>query len=95
MTSRVLAASIFALAILIAPLSGTTGNFVDIPNVVSVQGCAGGPMNPTGIGWYYDNPAMPTKITLCPNSCGPLQVTDGSEVNVLLGCAPKTIPPPN
>jgi Mg-chelatase subunit ChlD len=67
----------------------------ELPNVVNAAGCAGNPNNPNGLGWYYDNPTMPTKITLCPNSCGPLQVTIGSEVDILLGCAPKVIPPPN
>jgi hypothetical protein len=74
---------------------GMGGTFTEIPYVVNVNGCT----NPTtgGIGWYYDfpPPATPTKITLCPNSCGPLQVADGSKVNVLLGCVPKIIPPPN
>jgi hypothetical protein len=40
-------------------------------------------------GWYYDAnpPAKPTKITLCPASCGPLTMTDGSGLKVLIGCA--------
>jgi hypothetical protein len=40
-------------------------------------------------GWYYDAnpPAKPTKITLCPESCGPLTMTDGSGLKVLIGCA--------
>jgi hypothetical protein len=75
---------------------GGMGPFVDLPNVVNVQGCAGNPMNPNGLGWYYDSPPpAQTKIILCPNSCGPLQVADGSQVNILLGCEPKIIPPPN
>ena len=28
------------------------------------------------------------------NTCGPLHVTDGNQVNVVLGCPPKVIPPP-
>jgi hypothetical protein len=76
---------------------GTAGTLVDIPNVVNAQGCAGNPQNQMGLGWYYDNPppGVPTKITLCPNSCGPLQIADGSEVSIMLGCVPKIIPPPN
>jgi hypothetical protein len=75
---------------------GMNGMLVDIPNVVNAQGCAGNPQNQMGIGWYYDNPppGVPTKITLCPNSCGPLQIADGSEVGIMLGCVPKIIPPP-
>ena len=75
--------------------AGAMGMYVEIPNVVNANGCAGGPNNPQGLGWYYDNPTMPTKITLCPNSCGPLQLVDGSAVEIALGCAPKIIPPPN
>jgi hypothetical protein len=37
-------------------------------------------------GWYYDNPAAPTKVTLCPQTCGPLQMTANSKVQVLYGC---------
>jgi len=76
---------------------GANGTATDIPNVVNANGCAGNPMNPMGLGWYYDPapPATPTKIVICPNSCGPLQMTDGSGVIVKLGCVPKIIPPPN
>jgi hypothetical protein len=74
---------------------GEAGGFVDIPNVVRADGCN----NPAtgGVGWYYDPPAPapPTKIVLCPNSCGPLQLADGSEVSIVLGCVPRVIPPPN
>jgi hypothetical protein len=81
--------------VVVSVREGATGNFVEVPNVGNVSGCAQSPMNMQGIGWYYDNPSAPTKITLCPNSCGPLQVVDGSQVNILLGCEPKRIPPPN
>jgi hypothetical protein len=76
---------------------GATGNSVEIPNVGDVGGCNDTIRNPAGEGWFYDipPPGTPTKITLCPKSCGPLQVTDGSEVGVLLGCEPKRIPPPS
>jgi hypothetical protein len=74
---------------------GMGGQLVDIPNVVNANGCNNAQLG--GIGWYYDfpPPATPTKIVLCPNSCGPLQMADGSEVKVLLGCVPRVIPPPN
>jgi hypothetical protein len=77
--------------LVVSARSGLTGNFVEIPNVGNSSGCTVAP----GEGWYYDVPAAPTKITLCPNSCGPLQIADGSEVNILLGCEPRRIPPPN
>ncbi|MET0594937.1 MAG: hypothetical protein ABW133_19715, partial [Polyangiaceae bacterium] len=62
---------------------------ITIPQVPSAGDCGTDP------GWYYDNPAAPTKITLCPMSCDPLQKTDGSEINVVVGCKVKVIPPPN
>jgi hypothetical protein len=76
---------------------GNMGPFIEIFNVGNSGGCIDMVKNPKGEGWYYDvpPPGMPTKITLCPNSCGPLQVNDGSEINVLLGCVTKPIPPPN
>jgi hypothetical protein len=37
-------------------------------------------------GWYYDNPAMPTHVTLCPQTCDPLIATPNSKVQVLYGC---------
>jgi hypothetical protein len=42
-------------------------------------------------GWYYDNPNMPTQIILCPQSCGPLQMTPNSGVSILYGC--PSVPP--
>jgi hypothetical protein len=69
---------------------------VDILNVGDAGGCAIDLVrNPKGEGWYYDNSAAPTKIILCPNTCTPLQMADGSGVSVLLGCQTKPIPPPN
>jgi hypothetical protein len=40
-------------------------------------------------GWYYDvnPPGTPTKLTLCPQSCGPLTITESSKLQVLFGCA--------
>jgi hypothetical protein len=40
-------------------------------------------------GWYYDNPANPTHVTLCPQTCNPLQATPNSKVLVLYGCPRK------
>ncbi len=50
----------------------------------------------TSGGWYYDvnPPGKPTKITLCPDSCSPLTMTDGSSLQVLIGCASIVPPPP-
>jgi hypothetical protein len=64
---------------------GSNGMTQTIPPVADAAAC--GPMG----GWYYDNPAAPTRITLCPATCGPLTMTSGSTMNVLIGC--KTVPP--
>jgi len=64
---------------------GTNGMPQTIPPVANAAAC--GPMG----GWFYDNPMAPTRITLCPATCGPLTMTPGSSMNVLIGC--KTIPP--
>jgi hypothetical protein len=76
---------------------GPMGTLLDIYNVGTAAGCDDVTKNPKGEGWYYDIPlpGTPSKITLCPKSCGPLQITDGSEISVLLGCALKPIPPPS
>ncbi len=39
-----------------------------------------------GDGFYYDNPASPTKVLLCPDSCAKVQADDGAKVELLLGC---------
>jgi hypothetical protein len=68
---------------------GTMGTPMLIGQVANAAACGSGP------GWYYDNPVppgvpAPTKITLCPGACNPLQTTPGSQLDVLLGC--KTEP---
>ncbi len=41
-------------------------------------------------GWYYDNPAMPTKVILCKSSCDAAQATIGPDkaggIQVRFGC---------
>ena len=51
---------------------------VTIPNVGSMAGCA-------GQGWYYDDPANPTAIIVCPATCSTL-TSLGGEVDVAFGC---------
>jgi len=77
----------------------TTGKALDFGQVnVAVKVGAGGmPQLVGGVanvagctaqgGWYYDNPMAPTKITLCAQSCDPLKATEGSTLQVLIGCA--------
>ncbi len=44
-------------------------------------------------GWYYDNPANPTKILTCPATCDALQKDAAGKVEVLFGCATEVGPP--
>jgi hypothetical protein len=39
-----------------------------------------------GVGWYYDNPASPTKIRFCPSTCQTVRTDLGAKVQILLGC---------
>jgi hypothetical protein len=41
----------------------------------------------TGGGWYYDDNAAPTKITLCPATCSTVQQDSAANVKVEFGCA--------
>jgi hypothetical protein len=53
---------------------------IELFNVGSEAGC-----DPNEGGWYYDNPADPNVILLCPASCTQVTTT-GWDVSVLLGC---------
>lgn len=37
-------------------------------------------------GWYYDNPAAPAKITLCPATCSTVQADAVAKIDIILGC---------
>jgi hypothetical protein len=41
-------------------------------------------------GWYYDDPAAPTKIELCPTTCDGVQGDSMGKLEIVLGC--DTIP---
>jgi hypothetical protein len=41
-------------------------------------------------GWYYDDPAAPTRIIACPETCELITTTAGATVDILLGC--RTVP---
>lgn len=44
-------------------------------------------------GWYYDDNAAPKNVILCPVSCDEVSgAADGSQVNLLFGCATQDIP---
>jgi hypothetical protein len=78
------------------PSTGKALNFNEV-NVAVKVGAGGKPTLVGGVanamgctaqgGWYYDNPTAPTKITLCAQSCDPLKATEGSTLQVLIGCA--------
>ncbi len=40
-----------------------------------------------GGGWYYDNPAAPTTITLCPATCSTVQADEEAKIAIVVGCA--------
>jgi hypothetical protein len=45
-------------------------------------------------GWYYDVPAAPTKIVLCPSTCMRAQGDTGTKLDILLGCKAVPAEPP-
>ncbi|AKV00627.1 hypothetical protein AKJ09_07290 [Labilithrix luteola] len=60
-----------------------TGAPVTPPRVSSAADCA------SADGWYYDDPAAPKKVLLCPTSCENAQSKGGQnapKVEVLFGC---------
>lgn len=65
--------------------SGAPGTVLQVPNASMCD--------PTAGGWYYDDPAAPTKIDLCSATCDAVTVDVTSEVDVLLGCKTETAPP--
>jgi hypothetical protein len=63
------------------PGGGTARMF---PRVDGLASCPA-----SGDAWYYDNPAGPTQILLCPATCETVKADTTGVVDVLLGC--KTI----
>ena len=63
-------------------LGGTTS----IPRVDDATQCA-----LVADGWYYDNPAAPTMIVMCPQTCADAQVAKNGSINIAFGC--ETIVP--
>ena len=58
----------------------TGGTPITIPNVGTMAGCG------SNNGWYYDNPAMPTQIIVCPATCTTLEGDPTGMVTVEFGC---------
>lgn len=61
------------------------GGTLEIGRVDSAAMCAG-----VSNGWYYDNPADPQVIVLCPQTCGEVQGFASASIGIIFGCA--TIP---
>ena len=40
-----------------------------------------------GAGWYYDDPAAPTQILLCPATCDAVSTDPNASIRIALGCA--------
>jgi hypothetical protein len=59
-----------------------TGGPEEVPSVDGLGACA----NNVNGGWYYDYPANPSKISVCPCTCARLQA---GKVDVRLGCKPR------
>lgn len=55
---------------------GRVNSAADCPNVVD--------------GWHYDNPAAPTMIVMCPQTCNKIQLAEDGAIEIQFGCA--TIP---
>jgi len=64
---------------------GTQTTIYNVPTGESGCGNTGG--------WYFDDPAAPTKITVCANTCAALQGDPGGKVEVLFGCETQIKPP--
>lgn len=61
------------------------GEVVVLGYVESQQDCA-----EVGAGWYYDDPAAPTTIEVCPFTCGVFNTIESGSIEIVFGCA--TIP---
>jgi hypothetical protein len=61
------------------------GGILQIGNVAGPGDCGG-----VTDGWYYDNPADPTTILLCPQTCDKIQGFTMASVSIGFGCA--TVP---
>jgi hypothetical protein len=52
-----------------------------------------GACDPKTGGWYYDNPAAPQRIHLCPSTCDLVKSDAKTGIDILLGCRTQVIPP--
>jgi hypothetical protein len=63
------------------------GAATTIPNVSDAAHCPA-----TGDAWYYDDPAAPSRVLLCPATCATASADAGSHVEVVLGCPTTKLP---
>ena len=81
------------------------GGVVD-PNMVNVEYTAdGNPPEAIGYvdgvaacanvqhGWYFDDPASPTKVLACPQTCEMLQNAVNAGINIIFGCVRRPAEP--
>jgi hypothetical protein len=61
------------------PAGATAQDFVFVGDSTS---CSKAPTN----GWYFDDPAHPTKVILCDAACDMVKADDRGQVNVVFGC---------
>jgi hypothetical protein len=58
------------------------GNTLQFGRVDSEAECAG-----VADGWYYDDPANPTKIVACSQTCDKIRDVEGGSITIKFGCA--------
>jgi hypothetical protein len=61
--------------------AGTKSTLAQVPNEAACGSLSG---------WYYDNPAMPTRIVLCPATCTAVSSDARAMLQILLGCSTVT-----
>ena len=64
--------------------TSANGDKTELYRVMNSGECATHPQ-----GWFYDNPAAPTKILICPAAC---QSFGAGQLDIVLGCGSR--PPP-
>ena len=60
------------------------GTSTTVPQVADAGSCGSDP------GWYYDDPANPSVITLCPDYCDAIQADENAQIKLEFGCATET-----
>jgi hypothetical protein len=61
-------------------------NVLYTPSMGAQQALGYDPACSTGNGWHYDDAMNPTKVILCPGTCGTVQKDKGAAIDILFGC---------